>query len=143
MPPQPTERLPEDPSAKFHQGTTEVFRVNDPVEQLLEEMSEEAQPKSLGYGSSLRGRVAVVTGGATGIGRAIALEFARHGASVAFNYFVHDGAEDVREEAEATAREIQQMEVRVHHCACDVRESGEVNRFVRDVQEELGAINIL
>ena len=140
MPPQPTER---DPAAKFHQGTTEVFRVNDPVEQLLEEMSEEAQPKSLGYGSSLRGRVAIVTGGATGIGRAIALEFARHGANVAFNYFVYEGGDDVHEEAEATAREIQQMEVRCHHATCDVRESGEVNRFVRDVQEELGAINIL
>jgi NAD(P)-dependent dehydrogenase (short-subunit alcohol dehydrogenase family) len=118
-------------------------RVSDPVEQLLEEMSEETQPKSLGFGSSMRGRVAVVTGGATGIGRAIALEFARHGASVAFNYFAYDGGMEVVDEAEATAREIQHMEVRVYHAPCDVRDAGAVNRFVSDVQEELGGIHIL
>jgi NAD(P)-dependent dehydrogenase (short-subunit alcohol dehydrogenase family) len=49
----------------------------------------------------------------------------------------------VREEAEATAREIAQMEVRVHHAPCDVRDSGEVSRFVSDAHEELGPINIL
>jgi NAD(P)-dependent dehydrogenase (short-subunit alcohol dehydrogenase family) len=146
MPLQPPERLagdPGSPSAKYLDSGAETVRVSDPVEQLLEEMSEETQPKSLGFGSSMRGRVAIVTGGATGIGKAIALEFARHGASVAFNYFVYDDAEEVREEAEATAREIAQMEVGVYHAVCDVREAGDVNRFVREVREELGAINIL
>jgi NAD(P)-dependent dehydrogenase (short-subunit alcohol dehydrogenase family) len=142
MPPRPPERAA-SPSAQYSPSTTESVRVSDPVEQLLEEMSEETQPKSLGFGSSMRGRVAVVTGGATGIGRAIALEFARHGASVAFNYFAYDGGMEVVEEAEATAREIQHMEVRVHHAPCDVRDAGEVNRFVSDVQEELGGIHIL
>ena len=142
MPPRPPERAA-SPSAQYSPSATESVRVSDPVEQLLEEMSEETQPKSLGFGSSMRGRVAVVTGGATGIGRAIALEFARHGASVAFNYFAYDGGMEVVEEAEATAREIQHMEVRVHHAPCDVRDAGEVKRFVSDVQEELGGIHIL
>ena len=142
MPPRPPERAA-SPSAQYSPSTTESVRVSDPVEQLLEEMSEETQPKSLGFGSSMRGRVAVVTGGATGIGRAIALEFARHGASVAFNYFAYDGGMEVVDEAEATAREIQHMEVRVYHAPCDVRDAGAVNRFVSDVQEELGGIHIL
>ena len=141
MPPPPRER-PAPPAAKYL-SEPETVRVADPVEQLLEEMAEETQARSLGYGSSLRGRVAIVTGGATGIGRAIALEFARHGAAVAFNYFVYDGGEDVRDEAAATAREIQHLEVPVHYAECDVRDSGEVNRFVRDVHEELGGIHVL
>lgn len=147
MPPHSSERLPLDtghtPAAQYSPTAPEMVQMQDQVEQLLTEMSEETQAKSLGYGSSLRGRVAIVTGGATGIGRAIALEFARHGASVAFNYYCYDDGEDVREEAEATAREIAQMEVRVHHASCDVRDPGEVSRFVKDAHEELGAINIL
>ncbi|HEX8695461.1 MAG TPA: SDR family NAD(P)-dependent oxidoreductase [Longimicrobium sp.] len=115
----------------------------DPVEQLLEEMVEETQPKSLNYGASLRGRVAMVTGGATGIGKAIALEFARHGAHVAFNYFTYDGGGDIRGEAEQTAREITHLEVRVHHDECDVRDPRAVERFVAETQERLGGVHIL
>src|SRR5690606_16399775 len=88
--------------------------VEDPVELLLEEVTEEPEPQPLHVGRSLRGRCAIVTGGATGIGRAIALEFARQGAHVAFNYFAYDDSPELAEEAQQTAREIAQMEVRVH-----------------------------
>jgi 3-oxoacyl-[acyl-carrier protein] reductase len=37
----------------------------------------------------LRGKIAVITGSGRGIGRAIALELAGHGANVAINYFRH------------------------------------------------------
>ena len=92
--------------------------VEDPVEKLLEDVVEETQPRSLKYGASLRGRVAIITGGATGIGRAIALELARHGVHVAFNYFSYDGGGDMRVEAEETAREIRQLEVGVRCEKC-------------------------
>src|SRR3989441_8649927 len=42
---------------------------------------------------SLKGRVVIVTGGATGLGRAVALEFAQHGCGVAFNYVEMPGRE--------------------------------------------------
>lgn len=115
----------------------------DPVELLLEQMAEEPEVKSLAYGMGLRGRVAVVTGGATGIGRAIALEFARHGAHVAFNWFAYDDSDDVSQEAETTARDIAGQEVRCHHEACDVRDPAQVEGFLRRVQQELGGIHIL
>jgi 3-oxoacyl-[acyl-carrier protein] reductase len=113
------------------------------VEQLLEDLGEETQPKSLKYGSSLRGRAAVVTGGATGIGRAIALELARNGAHVAFNYFSYDGGGEMHAEAEDTAREIRQLEVKVHCEECDVRDPSAVDRFVRHAQDQVGAVHIL
>ncbi|HYW08262.1 MAG TPA: SDR family NAD(P)-dependent oxidoreductase [Longimicrobium sp.] len=148
MPSIPTESSPRDPRlpGARYESETDVVQVSAPeaVEQFLEEMNnEETQPKSLSYGQSMRGRVAVVTGGATGIGRAIALEFARHGVHVAFNYFLYDEDNELRDEAEATAREIQRMEVRVFHEVCDVRDSGCVDDFVRSVKQQLGGIHFL
>ena len=138
--------LADRPQAAYHQIPGDLVRVPappDPVEQLLEDIVEETQPRSLNYGASLRGRVAIVTGGATGIGKAIALEFARHGIHVAFNYFAYDGSEQTHAEAEETAREIKQMEVRVRCSECDVRDAESVNRYVQETYEEMGAIHIL
>lgn len=133
----------QQPSDAYHPLPLEGLRVADPVEQLLEEMAEETQPRSLNYGTAMRGRIAIVTGGATGIGKAIALEFARHGVHVAFNYFSYDSARDITDEAEQTAHELKSMEVRVHHDECDVRDSRAVDRFVSEATEKLGGVHIL
>jgi NAD(P)-dependent dehydrogenase (short-subunit alcohol dehydrogenase family) len=117
--------------------------VEDPLDRLLEEVTTEPDPQPLAYGRSLRGRCAIVTGGATGIGRAIALEFARHGAHVAFNYFAYGQSFDIHAEAERTAREIAQLEVRVHMEECDVRDPDEVQRFVHNAREALGGLHLL
>lgn len=152
MPPPPSgERDPQDAPdgarpESYHGIPSDMVRVaaeTDPVEQLLEDVVEETQPRSLKYGAGLRGRVAIVTGGATGIGRAIALEFARHGVHVAFNYFAYDGGGDMYDEAADTAAEIRQLEVKVRCTECDVRDPAEVDRFVRDTYEEFGSINVL
>ena len=46
--------------------------------------------------NSLKDKVAIVTGGSSGIGMAIVLEFARQGASVVVNYHSHpEAAEDI------------------------------------------------
>ncbi|HEX8243866.1 MAG TPA: SDR family NAD(P)-dependent oxidoreductase [Longimicrobium sp.] len=134
---------PEQSSAAYHPLPLEGLRVADPVEQLLEEMVEETQPRSLNYGTNMRGRIAIITGGATGIGKAIALEFARHGVHVAFNWFQYDTRGDVLQEAEDTAREIKSLEVRVHHDECDVRDPRAVERFVSEAVDKLGGVHIL
>lgn len=115
----------------------------DPVDLLLEEVIEEPEAQPLQLNRSIRGRCAIVTGGATGIGRAIALEFARHGANIAFNYFGEESDDELAAEAERTAREITQLEVRVFYERCDVRESDQVQEFVRRARETLGGIHFL
>ncbi|HQR18193.1 MAG TPA: SDR family NAD(P)-dependent oxidoreductase, partial [Gemmatimonadales bacterium] len=56
------------------------------------------QPQPVTAETGFRGKVAVVTGGATGLGRAIALEFGRQGCHVAFCY-VNLTGRDVTEQA--------------------------------------------
>lgn len=117
--------------------------VQDAVELLLEEVVEDPEVAPLVAGRSLRGRCVLITGGATGIGRAIALEFARLGCHIAFNYFDPEGGNDIRAEAERTAREITQLEVRVHWEECDVRDSQAVADFVARAETALGGLHVL
>lgn len=91
---------------------------------------------------SLRNRTAIVTGGATGIGRAVALEFARHGANVAFNY-VDLPDRDIGAQAVLTETSLRAYGVNVYSEACDVRDRDAVARFVEAVQGELGGVHYL
>jgi 3-oxoacyl-[acyl-carrier protein] reductase len=85
----------------------------------------------------LEGRVAVVTGGSRGIGRAIALALARRGASLAICYRTR---EDDAREAEAL---IQGESVPVVAARCDIREEASVKAFFSLATATLGPISIL
>jgi len=112
------------------------------LEELLAQVVEESQSKAAIWFSDLRGRGAIVTGAATGIGRAIALELGRHGVHNAFNY-LEDGDGGIREDAERTARELRQLEVKVVCRPCDIRDSADVNAFVDEARDALGRLDIL
>lgn len=142
-PPSAQERGTAEPPSTPAAPAVPQVAIDDAVDQLLEEVAEETQTQTLHYGGQLRGRVAIVTGGATGIGRATALELARNGVHVAFNYFCREGEEDIAEEADRTAREIAELEVRVHSKECDVRDAAQVHRFVERVIETMGGLHIL
>jgi 3-oxoacyl-[acyl-carrier protein] reductase len=93
-------------------------------------------------GESLPGRVAVVTGGATGLGRAICLEFAQRGTAVAFN-FVNLPGRDVSAQALLTETAIKAHGVGVYSAQCDVRHAEAVERFVGEARERLGGVHML
>jgi NAD(P)-dependent dehydrogenase (short-subunit alcohol dehydrogenase family) len=82
------------------------------------------------------GRVALVTGGGSGIGRATALGFAREGAAV--------GVADLRrEKAEAAAREITEGGGRALALAGDVSKDADCRRLVADTEATLGPLDVL
>ena len=85
----------------------------------------------------LAGRVAVVTGGSRGIGRAIALGFGREGAAVAVNY-VRDA-----DAAQATVREIEALGRRALAIQADVSCRDQIRTLVEEAEKRLGPIDIL
>ena len=100
------------------------------------------QPDPLPISPGFRGKVAIVTGGATGLGRSIALEFARVGCHVAF-CFVELPGRAVAEQALLTETACGAMGAKVHAARCDVRDRAQVERFVNDVKDRFGTVHYL
>ena len=80
--------------------------------------------------TSLIGRVALVTGGSRGIGRAIALELARAGASVVITYRSDTGG------AEQSIKQIEEAGGRVSAVRCDVADLSAIEGLVKQMIEE-------
>jgi len=85
----------------------------------------------------LTGKVALVTGGGRGIGRAISLALTHAGCDVAVNY------RERRGDAESAVREIQAVGRRAVAIQADVAGGADVTRLVREVESQLGPIEIL
>ncbi len=85
--------------------------------------------------SELTGKRVVVTGGGTGIGRGIALAFAKEGSRVAVS--------GRREEPLAETASLHQGDPAIVYKTCDVANSDDVSAFFAWAREELGGIDIL
>jgi len=85
----------------------------------------------------LKGKVALITGGSRGIGRAITLKLASEGADVIINYFRK------RDTAEFTAQEAREKGVNVHIIKADVGDEAKIDRMFAEVEEHFGRLDIL
>jgi NAD(P)-dependent dehydrogenase (short-subunit alcohol dehydrogenase family) len=84
----------------------------------------------------LIGKIAIVTGGGSGIGRAIALTFGREGAGVAV-------LGRRREVLDGVVKELTSRGAKATAIVCDVRKSSEAIKAVEDVERCLGSVNVL
>jgi 3-oxoacyl-[acyl-carrier protein] reductase len=86
---------------------------------------------------SMGSRVALVTGSATGIGRATALLLAQRGLAVAVNYSRSEN------EAKETLEQVKRHGVAAILCRCNVADEAQVRDMVRRCREELGGLDVL
>ncbi len=103
------------------------------------EMTPEPQDEMRGYRGSgkLEGKVALITGGDSGIGRAVACAFAKEGADVAIAYLSE------HEDAAHTEKLVQAEGRKAITLACDVRREDECRRIVTETVEQLGSLDVL
>ncbi|UQZ36357.1 3-oxoacyl-[acyl-carrier-protein] reductase [Paenibacillus sp. PK3_47] len=84
----------------------------------------------------LEGKVAIVTGGGSGIGRATVLEFARNGAKVALLDRTVENAEKVRQQIEKEGGEAIVIE-------CDIEQPQQVEEAVKQAAEKWGRLDVV
>ena len=85
----------------------------------------------------LKGKRAIVTGAASGIGKAIATRFASHGADVAILDIDHAKAEHVAKDIESSG------EGRALALPCDVGDAGQVRQAIDEAADRLGGLDVL
>ena len=86
---------------------------------------------------NLKDKIALITGGGTGIGREIGLAFAREGASIAINYSRSE------KEAFSTMQDINDLGVSAITVKADVSQDVQVREMVNKVIKEFGRLDIL
>jgi NAD(P)-dependent dehydrogenase (short-subunit alcohol dehydrogenase family) len=111
--------------------------------------SQSSGPVVAGRGSNLVGKVAVVTGAARGIGRAIAVEMAANGADIVAVDIAgpvssaSNAAPATPEELEETAKMIRALGRRVETVRADVRDIAALRKIADQTEEQFGKIDIV
>ena len=85
----------------------------------------------------LENKVALITGGDSGIGRAIAILYAKEGANVAIGYY------DEHQDAEDTVNRLQEIGVKAKAYAHDLKDEKQSQKLIKDVINDFGGLNIL
>ena len=86
---------------------------------------------------SLEGKTVLITGGARGLGRAMAIAAARSGANVAFTYL------SSKDEAKSTLDQLNAFDVKTLDIQCDVRSETSIQEAVAAVTKKFPSIDVL
>lgn len=85
----------------------------------------------------LKGKVALITGGSRGIGRAITMKLATQGADVIINYLRHRGA------AESTAQQAREKGIKAHIIKANIGDPDKIDTMFEDIKASFGRLDIL
>ncbi len=88
-------------------------------------------------GGKLKGKIALITGGDSGIGRAVAILYAKEGADVAIGYY------DETDDAEDTVKRLEELGAKAKAYAFDLKDVEQCKKLVSDVVSDFGGLNIL
>lgn len=134
----PDQTTPQDPSEQFEQPDTQNEQV--PYPGITDELGDQPDHGEQSYRGSgrLSGKRAVITGGDSGIGRAVAVAFAREGADV-----VVAALESEEEDARETARLVEDAGRRAVVCLGDLTSEEACHHLVTEAVEQLGGIDVL
>lgn len=137
QPDQPDQTTPTDPRQQHAQPDPEP-RIEHPGH--TEDMRTEPDHGEDTYEGTgrLTDRRAVITGGDSGIGRAVAIAFAREGADVVLSYLAEE-----QEDAEVTAGHVRDAGRRAVLVPGDIRDEAHCHEIVRRAVDELGGLDIL
>jgi NAD(P)-dependent dehydrogenase (short-subunit alcohol dehydrogenase family) len=128
----------QDPTTQHEQPDTEGEQIEHPgVTGAMEEEPDHGEETYRGSGR-LEGRKAVITGGDSGIGRAVALAFAREGADVLIAYLPSE-----EEDAQQTVRLVEGAGRKAVTCPGDLQQEEQCQRVVDTAVEAFGRIDVL
>jgi len=131
------EQTNQDPTKKYeNQPFPEQQQETPGTEAELQPKADHGETSYKGSGK-LQGRKAVITGGDSGIGRAIAIAFAREGADVLIAYLNED------EDAKETAKLVEEAGRKAVLVSGDLREEAHCQQIIEKAVSELGGIDIL
>jgi NAD(P)-dependent dehydrogenase (short-subunit alcohol dehydrogenase family) len=126
-------------SAEFRPKSKEIEGVKLPYPAKQSDMKQQPDSDLSNYkpAAKLEGKVALITGADSGIGRAVAIAFAMEGANVAVLYNENDG------DAEQTRAMVEAKGGRCLLIKSDVRDSARCREAVEQTAKEFGGLNIL
>ena len=135
--PKPESKAPVQAGARRQPGTMPAQHIAKPGKESDLELAPRFEAPDYKGSGKLEGMAAIVTGGDSGIGRAVAVLFAREGADVAILHL------DEHQDAKETARWVEKEGRKALVIAGDVRDPAFCKRAVGKVAKALGRLDVL